>query len=101
VIVHADLNLNADADLLVFRLRRWPDVELVHPVRNSGALLILAATFTVWECDELVLRIGQLEGIAVLQPHFLFSRVVVPGSWPGEGSGSAGGALPGIFKATC
>jgi len=102
VIIHADLNPNTSVDLLVFRLRRRPDIDLVHHVQSSGALLILAATSTIWDCDELILRIGQLKGIAAVQPHFLFSRVTLLGAWPEDGgTGSPGGAMPGFFKATC
>lgn len=73
LIIHAELTVARPE--LIERLRRWPDIDLVHHLQAQNALLILAATFSAQEAYDLTTRLNCLDGIADVRAHYLFSNI--------------------------
>lgn len=72
MIVHADIRTEDIVEVLAFRLRHWPDVDLVYYLKSNTSLLIFAATQDAKACEALAIRISQLNGVEKINSHFAF-----------------------------
>ena len=80
VIIHADLNDGAVAETLIPRLRRWPDIDLVHHFKADNALIVLAASHSALEAYDLIARLSALPDIISVRARYLFAdtRILTP-----------------------
>jgi hypothetical protein len=85
--VRVVLEDGADVEVLVFRLKGMPEVELVHHFKKEGTLLLFVITRDQLAYERLLKALGLMAGVARYEswPLSPFRRsLTVPGYEPGS-----------------